>query len=202
MKEYKIKIIDGNPNWNLITELCIDNPYLDTPSSISAKAQICCNSDRFFVHLSTKEENYLREENGPLGLPYLDSCLEFFFSPIEDDNRYFNIEFNSNACVFLGFASKVEDIVRQIPKDGILDILNPVVNTYNNSWEIFYEIPFEFIRRYFPQFDVFDGKKIRANCFKCSDNSNPPHYLSWNLVKGEPFTFHKTECFGVMIFEK
>ena len=48
----------------------------------------------------------------------------------------------------------------------------------------------------------FEGKKIRSNCFKCSDNSTPPHYLSWNLVEGEPFTFHKPECFGIMTFVK
>lgn len=201
MKEYKIKIIDNNPDWKEISTLNIDNPYLDTPDSIWAKAQICCNMEKIFVHLWTKEDNYLAKEEGPLGLPYLDSCLEFFFSPIEDDKRYFNIEFNSNSCVFLGFASKLEDIVRQIPKDGIYDIFCPVVNKGTDCWEIFYEIPFEFIRRYFPDFKVFEGKKIRANCFKCSDNSNPPHYLSWNLVEGVPFTFHKPECFGVMAFE-
>ena len=202
MKKYNIKIINDLPDWNSIEKLSIDIPYLDTPDSITAAAQICCNNEKFFVHLETKEKNYLREEKGLMGLPYLDSCLEFFFSPIENDTRYFNIEFNSNACVFFGLAGGADSIMRQTPEDTSMDFFKPNILTYEDSWEIFYEIPFYLVRRYFPDFKVYEGKKIKANCFKCSDNSTPPHYLSWNLVEGSPFAFHKPECFGQMTFIK
>lgn len=202
MKEYTIKIIETLPNWNEIETLNIDISYDNTPDTITANAQICCNNEKFFVHLSTVEKNYLRAEKGITGLPYLDSCLEFFFSPMQNDKRYFNIEFNSNACVFFGFSGGSDSIMRQTPENDILEFFKPNIITNEDSWEIFYEIPFYLIKRYFPEFEVFEGKQIRANCFKCSDNSNPPHYLSWNLVKGLPFTFHKPECFGVMKFEK
>ena len=202
MKNYNIKIIDGQPNWDKIEKLDINIPYLQTPDTITASAQICCNNDSFYVHLETTEKNYLREEKGIIGFPYLDSCLEFFFAPMNDDTRYFNIEFNSNACVFFGFAGNAKTIMRQIPENDILEFFKPNIITGDDNWEIYYEIPFELIIRYFPKFEVYDGKKIRANCFKCSDNSTPPHYLSWNLVEGEPFTFHKPECFGKMTFIK
>ena len=202
MKEYTIKIIDSLPCWNEIETLNIENKYLDTTNDVTASAQICCNDEKFFVHLSTTEKNYLREEKGPFGLPYLDSCLEFFFSPIEDDKRYFNIEFNSNACVFFGFSGGSDSIMRQTPENDILDFFKPTITTNEDNWEIYYEIPFYLIKRYFPDFCIYDGKKIKANCFKCSDNSTPPHYLSWSKVEGEPFTFHKPECFGTMTFKK
>ena len=92
--------------------------------------------------------------------------------------------------------------MRQTPEDTSTDFFKPNILTYEDSWEIFYEIPFYLVRRYFPDFKVYDGKKIKANCFKCSDNSTPPHYLSWNLVEGSPFAFHKPECFGQMTFVK
>ena len=202
MREYSIKIIDDTPTWHEIDTLFIDNAYLDTPKDITANAQICCNLNKFFVHLSTNEKNYLMNETGVFGLPYLDSCLEFFFAPDENDVRYFNIEFNSNACVFFGFSSGADSIMRQIPENDILDFFKPKTIKNEGNWEIYYEIPFALIRRYFPDFNVYDGKAIRANCFKCSDNSTPPHYLSWNLVEGEPFTFHKPEYFGTMKFVK
>ena len=202
MREYKIKIIDSAPDWNKIDALSIDNRYLDTPSTITANAQICCNEEKFIVHLTTTEKNYLREEKGATGLPYLDSCLEFFFSPMENDTRYFNVEFNSNACVFFGFSGGADSIMRQTPENDILDFFKPNIITNEDNWEIYYEIPFYLIRRYFPEFEVYEGKKIRANCFKCSDNSTPPHYMSWSLVEGNPFTFHKPECFGLMTFVK
>lgn len=202
MREYNIKIIDTNPNWAEIDTLNIDNLYFESPDTITANAQICCNNEKFFVHLKTFEKNYLREHKGPTGLPYFDSCLEFFFSPIENDKRYFNIEFNSNACVFFGFAGGHDNIMRQLPEHDILDFFKPNIITNEDNWEIYYEIPFYLIRRYFPDFNIFEGKKISANCFKCSDNSNPPHYMSWNLVEGDPFTFHRPECFGLMTFVK
>ena len=89
------------------------------------------------MKLETKEKNYLREETGLMGLPYLDSCLEFFFSPIENDNRYFNIEFNSNACVFFGLAGGADSIMRQTPEDTSMDFFKPNIPTYEDSWEIF-----------------------------------------------------------------
>lgn len=199
MNSYDIKHVQGAPDWNSIPVLNIENRYLETPQDITACAQICYNEDALLVHLSTEEKEIRAVETGLLGAPCEDSCLEFFFCPMEGDNRYFNLEFNSNGCLFLGFGTGIDDLIRLIYEKPE-EIFSPDIRKTANGWEIFYKIPYSFVKLFFPEFEVENGKKIRANCFKCADFSNPPHYMSWNLVEGEPFTFHKSHCFGVMNF--
>ena len=201
MKNYCMVKVEGTPDWKAIPTLDIDIPYLDTPAGITAQAQICYTDDAFLVHLSTEEANPRREEKGPIGSPCYDSCLEFFFCPMENDTRYFNIEFNMNGCVYFGMGSNVENLIRLLPEAPIADILSPEIKETAGGWEIFYRIPYAFIRLLFPDFKVYSGKQMRANCYKCADFSEPPHYLSWNLIEGEPFRFHKQHCFGMMTLE-
>ena len=118
-----------------------------------------------------------------------------------EEDRYFNIEFNPNGCMFLGLG--VSDISRHTrliadPKE-LFDIK---VNFTNDGWEVFYKIPVEFIQRFFPEFTLESGKKIRANLYKCGDECVQPHYFSWCQVVPLPASsFHNPKIFGEMIFE-
>ena len=78
----------------------------------------------------------------------------------------------------------------------------PQIEKKDGGWDLFYSVSFEFIRRFFPDFEVFEGKIMKANCYKCSDLGEYPHYLSWSPIEGEPFSYHRTECFGTMTFVK
>ena len=199
MRQYTVKKVEGKPDWSSLPSLNIDTPYLETPDTIKASAQICYNDEALLVHLSTVEKDILAAEKGPLGMPCQDSCLEFFFSPIENDTRYINIEFNMNCCMYLGFGTCIADLTRLIVDP--VDIFKPEISMTNDGWEIFYTIPYSFIRRFFPDFEAKSGKVMKANCYKCADFSTPPHYLSWNKVATEPtFTFHNPACYGEMIF--
>lgn len=199
MKSYTIKKMTSY-NWSDIPVLNIDTPYLSTPDSVKAWAQLAYNDDAILVRLWTEEFEHRAVETEQLGKPYEDCCLEFFFCPIQDDIRYFNFENNSVGCYFLGIGSGTDDLVRLVPETDE-DIFCREVKHFDGGWEITYQFPFEFIRRFFPSFNVYPGKKIAANCFKCADLTAPPHYLSWSPVPEESFTFHRPDCFGEMIFE-
>jgi hypothetical protein len=199
MRTYEIKKM-GAAGWDAIPTLEIDHTYFETPEHIKAHAQISYDDEAILVHLSTEERVIRAVENGPLGSPCEDSCLEFFFCPAEGDKRYFNIEFNSNCCLYLGLGRCMADHTRLIHDEGA-DILSPKASLTETGWEIYYTVPYKFIRRFFPDFEITAGKKIRANCFKCADLTTPANYLSWSPVTTEPFSFHKPECFGVMEFE-
>lgn len=200
MKEYSVAYVTDTPVWEDISVAAINIPYLETGDDIEAYAQLAYNDERIYVHLYAIESEILADKKGPLGCPCEDSCLEFFLCPMEDDTRYFNIEFNTNKCVYLGFGSSIQNLIRLIPETNVLDILSPEVEITDGGWEISYSIPYEFIRRFFPGFTTPKGKTLRANFYKCADLTNPPHYLSWNEIVGEPFTFHKPDCFGQIKF--
>lgn len=197
MKKYVAKKINGIVDWNNIDIANINTPYLETPDYVKAYAQLCYDENALYSHLRAVEREVRAEEFGPIGKPYEDSCLEFFFCPEENDKRYFNIEFNSNACIYLGIGADI-DRVRLLPENGSGTIFCPKINRFDDGWEIFYTVPFDFIRIFFPGFKVYNGKSIRANFFKCADLTTPSNYLSWSPVEGEPFTFHKQHCFGVV----
>lgn len=201
MKKYTIRRVEGVPYWSALPYIEIDNERSENPHGITARAQICYNDEELLVHLTTAEKNYIANETGVLGAPCRDSCLEFFFCPNDGDGRYFNIEFNSNGCLYLGIGSGVKDLIRLIPDNSKANILAPSITKGYDGWEIFYRVPYEFIRRFFPDFKVWSGKKMRANCYKCADTSVPAHYIAWSWLEGEPLSFHNTKCFGTMTFE-
>lgn len=185
-------------DWSLIPVAVIDSPLRHETPDIKAQAQLCYDDKCLYVHLSAVEKYIRAEYTGPLDPPCEDSCLEFFFSPIYGDTRYFNIEYNPNCCIYLGIASKLQNLVRLIPEFG--SNFSPVSNRTDDGWEITYQVPFEFVRRFFPDFKPESGTQMRGNFFKCGDLTEQEHYLCWNPVL-DPTTFHAPEYFGLLVFE-
>ncbi len=202
MKEANIICQTGNINWNLVPMIAID--YLhNTPSTdVKAFAQVCYDDQALYLRLSAHETEIRAEEKGLLGMPCTDSCLEFFFSPMENDLRYFNLEFNPNKCLFLGFGSGIDDLVRLvISEEEQAQLFNPQVTYLPDGWAITYQIPYSFIRRFFPDFAVIPGKTIRANFYKCAPKATPKHSLTWNpITPKKRSSFHAPEEYGVLKF--
>ena len=202
MRSYTIKKVSGAPDWSGISALAIDNKYFDTPDEVNASAKLCYDDERLYVYLTAEEPSTRAVETDVLGMPCEDSCLEFFFCPMEGDTRYFNLEYNVNGCLFFGFGSGIKDLVRltACEEENFNSLFNTEIKKTDKGWELTYSIPYEFIRRFFKDFEVFAGKKIRANCYKCCDLTEHPDYIAWSPIVGEPFKFHRPECFGEMVF--
>ena len=198
MREYTITRKNGDLNWANVPALDIDNLLWTEKSDIIAKAQLCYDDKAIYVHLTAVEKDIRAEHTSPIGMPCEDSCLEFFFSPYNGDERYFNIEFNPNCCMYLGMGTSVENLVRLIPE---AEPFHPSANRTEDGWEVFYSIPLVFITHFFPEFALESGRSIRANCFKCGDLTVNPHFFSWNPVTSETPAFHRPCDFGIMHFE-
>ena len=185
----------GSDFWSQIPALSIDCALWSDPRGISAKARLCYDKTALYVRLSAVEAQIRAKYTGALDFPCEDSCLEFFFCPMQGDNRYFNIEFNPNCCLYLGLATDRYDLVRLLPQTPVL---TPQAGRTPEGWFITYQIPFSFIRHFFPSFQAVSGGSIRANCFKCGDLTPNPHFLSWNPVASPTPDFHRSQDFGVM----
>ena len=198
----KIATIVRKPNtfdWCNIPVIPIDE-HLETPQvEIEATAQICYDDEALYVRLEAKEREIRAEYTGPLDMPSQDSCLEFFFCPMAGDIRYFNIEFNLNCCLYLGIGSCLQDLVRLFPQTG--DVLCPKAKRLEDGWEIIYKIPADFIRRFFPDFQLKSGKVIRANFYKCGELTVREHELCWNRLAEGEHDFHRSCDFGVLELE-
>lgn len=197
MKQYTITRIHGSPDWEAIPALDIDCLLWTEPVAISAQARLCYDDQALHVCLQAKEAHIRAEHTGPLGMPCEDSCLEFFFSPDPEELRYINIEFNPNGCMYLGFGSGIHDLIRLIPEEPRLC---PQVVQHEDGWQITYQVPYSFIRQFFPDFSPAPGGKLRANCYKCGDLTPQPHFLAWNPVTSQTPAFHRPQDFGCMYF--
>lgn len=196
MREYTITRVSGKPDFSTIPSLPIDTLLWSPEVPITAQAQICYDDTGLYVKLSAQEPHIRAEEKGPLGIPCEDSCLEFFFRPMEDDIRYLNIECNPNGCTYLGFCNTGRRYVRQIFDESPIV---PVVQMVDGGWEVSYKVPAAFVQLYFPDFQLKPGKILYANCYKCGDLTVQEHYFSWNPIPQEEPNFHLPEYFGKMI---
>ena len=198
MKTAPLIILDQPVDWRKLPRIEIDAPIKESDSPATAYAQICAVEDRLLLHLSATEPEILAEQTGPLAEVCEDSCLEFFFRPMEESMRYFNFEWNPNKCLFLGFGSSIDDLLRIVPEEQQKQALfHPEVIRREDGWEIFFQVPYAFIRGFFPEFQMEVGKSLYCNFYKCGDGLQQPHYLTWNpIMRTGPCRFHTPAEFG------
>lgn len=199
MNCYKISRIMGLPDWHAIPALEAANILWLPDAGIRMTQQICYNNEALFIHQSAVEGNIRALHNDPLASVCEDSCMEFFFCPEQDSDRYFNFEWNLNGCLYLGFHDGEKTAVRLLPQNAI-EQFSFCGRSTETGWEIFYRIPLGFIQMFCPDFSFAPGVTIRANCYKCGDKTEKPHYLSWNPCTCEYPNFHRPSDFGCMVF--
>lgn len=201
MNTYTVKKVCGTPDWSTVPVLHMENHYNENPANVSASAQIAYDADQLWVHLMSDETDLRIQESGPIARTWEDSCLEFFFCPLPGDSRYFNIEMTPNCSLYLGVGPGDRNKrLRLLPKDPAT-VLSQHANITDKGWELFYTVPFSLIRGLFPEFRAESGMALRANCYKCGDLTDHPHWLSWNPVTCTPLSFHTPEDFGSIVFE-
>lgn len=194
MREYVIRRFT---RWEDAARLEIDNCLWREPADVAAWGQLAWTDDALLVRLTAREGRIRAVERGPLGRPCEDSCLEFFLSPVPGDPRYINIEYNKNACCFLGLGDGRER-VRLLPER---DWFAPRTFDTPDGWGVEYRVPFQFLKLLFPAFEPVPGAAVMANCYKCGDLTEREHYLAWNPVASDTPDFHRPQDFGRMILQ-
>ena len=198
MRQYCIIKKPENLDWSIVPKLAIDNLLWSDPIDINAEGALCYDEEGLYVRLTAVEKNIRAEHTGRLGIPCEDSCLEFFFSPMPGDSRYFNIELNPNGCLYLGFGSNRYNLLRLIARDEPFSVKT---ERTNDGWAVTYCIPWKFVCQFFPDFNANSGVTMRANFYKCGDLTPQPHYFSWNPITLTNPEFHCPDHFGLLIFE-
>jgi hypothetical protein len=185
-------------DWSAAEPAAIDEYQWLPEVPVKAIAQVCYDENGFYARLTADERDITARFHGILDMVCLDSCLELFLRPVKEDKRYFNFEFNPNGALYLGFGHDRFDSVRQIvqyPKElfGIAPFKKP------QGWGVEFFIPLNFIRLYFPEYELESGKTLFGNFYKCGEETIRPHYISWNRIKSETPDFHLPQQFGKWI---
>ena len=180
------------------TYLWLDGGY--TPEALAQLAYI--EGECFVLRMNCKEKNPLcrySEYNQPV---YTDSCLEFFADWV-GDGRYVNIEMNAAgtllSCIGAGRGNRTPI------KDVCGEIFPVTAHKTDDSWSVTAVIPLSMMATLYgvQQADLanrmVEGRVIRANFYKCGEDTHAPHYGMWNPVGTPNPDFHRPEYFGDLV---
>lgn len=178
--------------------------WAEFPYTPDVQFRIAHTSDAILLHYKVTEASVRAtagQDNGPV---WKDACVEFFSVPA-GDGVYYNMECNCAGTLLIGGGAKgdrrhapqeVLDKVRRWSSLG-REPFEEKIGTC--SWEVALVIPCSAF--FLHDITSLDGKEVRANFYKCGDELQTPHFLSWNAIELPKPNFHCPEFFGLLRFE-
>ncbi len=219
--KYKVQKISMQPEinavwdkmpWSRIEPIQIKQFMGDKPEHFPfTQAKVAYDNTAIYV-IFRVEDKYVKAVAGKnQGPVYLDSCVEFFFSP-EDGIKegYFNLEMNCGGNMLFHHQMEPrtkqtllsEDHIAQVEVATTLpEIVDPEI-VEDTTWVVEYRIPFSVLSHYHSFSNPEAGSVWRANFYKCADKTSHPHWLTWSPIDFPTPNFHVPEYFGVLEFQE
>ncbi len=179
-------------------------PEFEYQPKVSFRIAHCNN--QIWLKYYVEEKSIRAETTKTNGSVYLDSCVEFFFDPKQNEN-YYNFEFNCIGTTHLAYRAKGAKstyvapsiIEKEIQVKSSLGATKFKEKTGKHTWEMTIIIPATSLI-HDPNIQL-KGLSSKANFYKCGDKTADPHYLSWNAISSKKPNFHQPKFFGELIFE-
>ncbi len=157
------------------------------------------------LHFRVTEESVRARYGEDNGKVWTDSCVEFFSLPAAD-GIYYNLECNCIGTVLLaaGAGRKSREpapaaITGQIKRWASLGNRPFEERVGTCTWEVALLVPCAAFFKH--EIEDLSGKCMRGNFYKCGDELQTPHFLSWNPIRTVTPDFHRPEFFGSLEFE-
>lgn len=170
-----------------------------------AAFRIAYTDDAILLHYKVTEGSVRAKYGSDNGSVWTDSCVEFFSIPA-GDGIYYNLECNCIGTVLLAVGPE-----RSNRKHASLEIMDKIQRWASLGrtsfeervgeceWEVALVVPYAVFFKH--QIETLQGKTVKANFYKCGDELQTPHFLSWNPIKIENPDFHRPDFFGSLDFE-
>ena len=197
MNSYIIKkqTINTDSVWDSIEPISVNfSPWEKYPCRYDTEAKLFYTDEAIYVNLKTSETELKAVHNKKNTEVADDSCMEFFLSPDENDGRYFNFEINPLGVMLLYICGGKPKFSKVDVPHKIFEIKSIITDS---SWQLFYKIPFSFIKEYFPDING----NMRGNIHKCGKKTVHRHYGCWNPIETKKPQFHCPRYFGNLILE-
>jgi hypothetical protein len=197
--------------WKKVKPQVLLNFMGERPSHFpETRVKLLYDSLNIYVIFNVRDRYVRAVETERNGKVWMDSCVEFFFSPGADTERgYFNFEANCKG-IFLfeyhignggtsGFVSREDgdkvEISHSLKQNVEQEIAEPL------EWSVEYSIPISLLKKYMEVEQPGPGVTWRANFYKCADKTSHPHWLTWAPVNYPRPKFHLPEFFGRIVFD-
>jgi hypothetical protein len=176
--------------------------WSEYPYKPDVRFRIAHNGTNIFLNYKIEESDIKAVCNYDNGKVWEDSCLEFFIS--FTDGFYYNIECNCIGKMAVATGSDRHNripvppsIIKHIARWSSLGSL-PFENK-SGKWELSLIIPIDVF--YLNELSAFDALQGKGNFYKCGDNLQTPHFLSWHPIESATPNFHLPVFFGELLFE-
>lgn len=174
------------------------------PYCPSVRFRIAHTADAVLLHYQVEEEMVRGKYTEDNGAVWTDACVEFFIAPAAD-GYYYNVETNCIGTVLVG--AGVGRNNREHAPAELLSRIKRWASLGHEAqekqggvcWEVALMIPYETFFR--SDVKCLDGKTVRGNFYKCGDELQTPHFVSWNPIGVSEPDFHRPDAFGELFFE-
>ncbi|GHU51039.1 hypothetical protein FACS1894127_7040 [Clostridia bacterium] len=202
MNYYIVKKFAGD--WDAILKAKISGYPWGGSYRPEAYAKLAYDDNGLLLSLTAVEEreNMRRVEEGLSTKVHLDSCLEFFLMPLENDPRYINFEVNPNGAHNIGIGDGRPNRYRFTAEElSPIEIKAAAADAESGfiRWDAFVTIPQSFIAQRFDGFSLTGaGQVMRGNFMICGDNTPTPHFGMWSKGGTPTPDYHQSKYFGYL----
>lgn len=174
------------------------------PKELPVSVRVAHDNESLFLLYSVEGEQLRAVNTNDFGSVWQDSCVEFFMQR-EGETGYRNFECNVLGVLLSRVHESRDKAVAQ-SEELIVSIsrYSTIKHRYDNGrqvsdWTMYLEIPKKALG--FAENESLSGSRIRANFYKCGDETSEPHFISWNAINLPQPNFHVPQFFGLLEME-
>ena len=174
------------------------------PKSLPVSVHIAHDNKKLYLYYQIEGEELRAFNTKDFMSVWEDSCVEFFVQR-KGEKKYRNFEFNAHGVLLASERESKETMERL--SDELMSSIERFVTIQHvyregvqvSDWTLYAEIPKEALG--YSINEKLSQETIGANFYKCGDETNEPHYISWNPIDTPNPNFHVPQFFGELIFE-
>lgn len=179
--------------------------WAEYPYKPEVAFRVAHTDDAVLLHYKVTEASVRAKYAEDNGCVWTDSCVEFFSVPAAD-GIYYNMECNCIGTFLVGAGPEREnrehapqEVMEQVSRWASLGRRPFEERIGECTWEVALVIPYTVFFKH--RIETLDGQSVKANFYKCGDELQTPHFLSWNPIRIEKPDFHRPDFFGSLEFE-
>ena len=175
-------------------------PWSDKfPEKFPCRAACGWNEAGLNLLMYAYESPIRAEETEFGGMPCVDSCVEFFFSPFPNETpKYINVEINPRGVCHVGVGE--DRYHRKVYKEMIGGFRVTCSEYDGKVWAIGCLIPWSLLMENFGKIPGA-GDVMKGNFYKCSGPDLHEHYGCWSRVFTPKPDYHRPEYFAEMVLK-
>lgn len=197
----RIKLINEAGLHLAIKEVNWPNEF---PKTLPVSVHVAHDSKRIYLYYQVQGEELRARNTKDFQPVWEDSCVEFFVQR-KGERSYVNFEFNVQGVLLASKRESKESAEKLSQKTMSSIVRFTTIRHYYNAelevsdWTLYTEIPKEAFG--FSVNEELSHQTIRANFYKCGDETSQPHFISWSPIDFPKPNFHIPQFFGELIFE-